>query len=87
MIGNLSVPKGNYTLYIWPVSASEMMLIVNKQTGQSGTDYDQGQDLGRVPFKISKTASPVETLAIKLSPSALTFQWENTMATVSVKGK
>jgi Protein of unknown function (DUF2911) len=87
MIGNVSVPKGNYTLYLWPASATDMMLVINKQTGQWGTEYDKNQDLGRVPFKITKSPAPVETLAIKLSPTALTFDWENTQGTVSVKGK
>jgi Protein of unknown function (DUF2911) len=87
MIGNVSVPKGNYTLYIWPTSATDMMLVINKQTGQWGTEYDKGQDLGRVPFKITKASAPVETLAIKLSSNALTFDWENTHGTVSVQGK
>jgi hypothetical protein len=86
MIGNVSVPKGNYTLYIWPTSATEMTLIINKQTGQWGTEYDKGQDLGRVPMKVGKTPGLVETLSIKLSSTALSFSWENTMATVSVKG-
>ncbi len=87
MIGGISVPKGNYTLYLLPKSATDMTLIINKQTGQWGTEYDQGQDLGHAPVKVSKIGAPVETFSIKLSPTALTFQWEDTLGTVNMKGK
>src|SRR5580704_9147519 len=57
-IGDLKVPKGVYTLYIL-ASESGWKLLVNKQTGQWGTDYSEGQDLGRVSMKTSKLSSPV----------------------------
>ena len=41
-IGALKVPKGVYTLYI-AASETDWKLIVNKQTGQWGTDYDKGR--------------------------------------------
>ena len=44
MIGKLMVPKGDYTLYVLP-AADSWQLIVNKQTGQWGTEYSEGQDL------------------------------------------
>jgi len=62
-IGDLMVPAGTYTLYSLP-TADGMQLIVNKQTGQWGTEYDQKQDLGRVPMKVGKTSSPLETMVI-----------------------
>ena len=46
-IGELVVPAGTYTLYSIPAK-SGWTLIVNKQTGQWGTVYNSGQDLGRV---------------------------------------
>ena len=54
-IGGLKVPKGTYTIYTLP-GAKEWQLIVNKQTGQFGTEYDQQQDLGRV--KMTSGANP-----------------------------
>jgi hypothetical protein len=39
-IGTLDVPAGTYTLYTLP-AADSWMLIINKQTGQSGLTYDQ----------------------------------------------
>ncbi|MBY0504754.1 MAG: DUF2911 domain-containing protein [Bryobacteraceae bacterium] len=90
MIGKLMVPKGSYTLYVWP-TAEGMQLIVNKQTGQWGTEYSEGQDLGRVPMKVGKTAAPVEVFKITLSGSGkkgmLELEWENTTASVPVTVK
>jgi hypothetical protein len=87
-IGALKVPKGVYTLYIM-ASANGWNLIVNKQTGQWGTDYDQSQDLGRVPMKVSKLGQPAETLKIALGGSGtagmLEIMWGGTKAAVAVK--
>ncbi|MDQ2898500.1 MAG: DUF2911 domain-containing protein [Acidobacteriota bacterium] len=85
-INGLHVPKGEYTLYTLP-SQNEMMLIVNKQTGQWGTEYSQGQDLGRVKMTMSRSQAPVETFKITLDGEGgkrgkLTMAWENTIASV-----
>ena len=83
-IGALKVPKGVYTLYI-AATATGWTLIVNKQTGQWGTDYDKSQDLGRVPMKVSKLGAPAEKLKIALSASGLEITWGATKAAVPVK--
>ena len=54
-IGGAKVPAGKYTLYTLP-SEGTWKLIINKQTGQWGTQYDESQDLARVDMK--KTALP-----------------------------
>jgi hypothetical protein len=90
MIGNVAVPKGSYTLYTLP-SASEWKLIINKQTGQWGTNYDEKMDLGRVEMKVEKTAAPVEQFTISLVKAdqggVLKLEWENTSASVTVTAK
>ena len=89
-IGNLSVPPGDYTLYVLP-TANSWELVVNKQTGQWGTVYNAGNDLGRVKMALSKAAAPVETYKMTLSkdgPGAkLQLEWENTVATISIAVK
>jgi hypothetical protein len=90
-IGDLAVPKGDYTLFVLP-RPDQWLLIVNKQTGQSGLDYDQAQDLGRVAMTLGKLPKPVERFRITLSRpeqgnSRLEMAWENTVATVPVKVK
>jgi hypothetical protein len=100
-IGDLRVPKGVYTLY---VLASEngvsrftplavvirWNLIVNKQTGQWGTVYDDSEDLGRTAMKVTKLSQPVETLKITLTssgakPGNLRIEWGNSRAEATVR--
>jgi hypothetical protein len=88
MVGNVHVPAGTYTLYTVP-GETEWWLVINKQTGQWGTQYDQAQDLGRVKMNVKKTKVVVETFNIGLKPTAgknglLTLAWENTEASVPV---
>jgi hypothetical protein len=87
-IGGLKVPAGSYTLYTLP-GETEWTLIVNKQTGQWGTDYDQAQDLGRVKMTVKQVKETVETFAINVKPTTgkngvLTLTWENTEASVPI---
>jgi hypothetical protein len=83
-IGTLAVPKGVYTLYIAAAEGS-WKLVVNKQKGQWGTEYNEPQDLGRVPLKLTKLSSPVETLKITLANGMLDIEWGSTKASVPVK--
>lgn len=88
MLGSLHVPAGKYTLFTIP-GEKEWTLIVNKQTGQWGTNHDASQDLGRVKMKLGKTDKPVETLDIAIvaaegSKGNLVLRWENTEASVPI---
>jgi Protein of unknown function (DUF2911) len=88
-IGGTAVPAGKYTLYSLP-GENSWKLIINKQTGQWGTEYEESQDLARVEMKVSQTPSPVEQFSISWdkkseSQADLTMAWENTRATVPVK--
>ena len=90
-IGGTSVPAGNYTLYTVPGEKS-WQLIVNKQTGQWGTKYDEGQDLARIPMKVSQLPSGLETFTISLDKSGarsatLKLDWELTSASVNITEK
>jgi hypothetical protein len=66
-IGDLVVPAGTYTVYSI-VTSKGYELIINKQTGQSGAEYDQSQDLGRTRLNTNDTADdndqPFEKLVI-----------------------
>lgn len=89
VIGSLKVPKGVYTLYTL-ASAKGWDLIINKQTGQWGTEYSKSQDLGRVPLKLTSLSSPVEKFVIELKstgPKSGTLQmsWGQTSASAPVK--
>lgn len=83
--GTLSVPAGTYTLYTVP-GEKEWQLIVSKATGQWGIPYPAGQDLGRTPMKVGKTASVVEQLTISIDDTpqggTLRVEWGNASASV-----
>src|SRR5687767_387974 len=70
-IGGQLVPKGKYTLFALP-TASGWKLIVNKNTGQWGTDYKPEHDLVRIDLRRRTLAAPIESLSIWLIPSTLT---------------
>jgi len=87
-LGGLAVPKGDYTLYVNIANPDKWELVVNKQTGQHGTDYDPKQDLGRVKMTMSKPAAMVEQLKYTISSSGgnkgkLELAWENVDASVN----
>ena len=87
-IGLLLVPAGTYTVYTLP-TATKWMLIINKQTGQWGTEYDQTKDLGRVELKAHTIASPQEIMSIsfgdiKKNSAELHIRWETTDESVKV---
>jgi hypothetical protein len=86
VIKGLAVPTGDYTIYVL-VNTDPWQLIINKQTGQSGSIYDKDQDLGRVPMDMRKPPAPIETYTMTLSetgPSAgkLQLEFENFIASV-----
>lgn len=88
-IDDLKVPKGVYTIYTL-ADKDGWLLIVNKQTGQWGTEYDAGQDLGRVPLKVTTLSAPVEKLELSLKgagPTSGTYEmrWGTSEATVPIK--
>jgi hypothetical protein len=68
-MGGLAVPRGDYSLFLLD-SAGAFRLIVNRQTGQWGTDYDVSRDLGRIPLAVRTLAEPEETLTIYLVPES-----------------
>jgi hypothetical protein len=90
-IGGANVPAGKYSLYSL-VGEHDWKLIVNKQTGQSGTEYHADQDLVRVDMRVGKTSTPVEQFTISWSKTGadaadLVFEWESTKVSVSVTAK
>lgn len=83
MFGETTVPAGAYTLFTLPQEDGSAKLIINKQLGQWGTQYDEKQDLARVDLKkdaLEKTADQL-ALAVSKNPAGggvLKIMWENT---------
>jgi hypothetical protein len=90
-IGNVKVPKGVHTLYLW-ATPSSWQLIVNKQIHQWGLEYNQNQDLGRVPMQLTKLPKPLEKFNIALTSTGaaggvLDVSWGTTKAEVPLKAQ
>ena len=95
-IGNLNVPAGDYTLYVF-LDPKGWQLAVSKQTGQWGinrdgsTTLDDSKAIGRTPMKMSKSTGLVETYKMTLAgdgkKGTLTLEWENVAASVNIAAK
>jgi hypothetical protein len=88
-VGDLNIPRGDYSLYVDISDPDNWVLVVNKQSLQWGTKYDKSQDLGRVAMKTSKPPATVENLKYTLTDlgggaGKLTLEWENRSASVPI---
>ncbi len=68
-LGDLKLPRGDYSLFIL-YTRTGYALIVNRGTGQWGTDRDASKDLGRVTLTSRTMAEPEPSLSIYLVPDA-----------------
>jgi hypothetical protein len=90
-VGDLRVPAGKYTLYTLPAApGTPWQLIINKQTGQWGTVYNQDQDLGRTPMHSATLPSPQENMSISFehttkNSTELHVRWETTDEWVKIE--
>ena len=86
--GGVTIPAGMpVTLYMLPVENGASKLIINKQVGQSGTEYDEKKDMGRVDLKKEALAQTVDRLILALQMNeggggALKIAWEDTQFSV-----
>ena len=84
-IGGAAVPAGAYTLWTIP-QRDGWTLIVNKETGQWGTEYKESEDLVRIPIRVRSVSPAVEQFTIAIDPSdsggTLRMAWDDTEAYV-----
>jgi len=85
-IKGVAVPAGTYTLWV-DTGSNPWQLIINKQTGQWGTNYDKSQDLARIPMAVTTPPSLIETYKMTLAGEGgnrgkLTLEWEHVIASV-----
>jgi hypothetical protein len=62
-------------------------LIVNKQTGQWGTKYEESQDLVRIDLKKQALDAPVDQFTIAVDKDVLKLMWENTQYSAPIAAK
>jgi hypothetical protein len=89
-IGDKTIPVGQYTLWTLP-KRNGVDLIVNRQVGQWGTEYDASKDLVHIPMTVSTASPPRENFAITLtgqgSRGELRIQWDTFVWSVPVTAK
>ncbi|HLB10916.1 MAG TPA: DUF2911 domain-containing protein [Gemmatimonadaceae bacterium] len=79
-LAGLPLAAGTYTLWTVPREDGKADLIVNKQSGQWGTEYDSKLDLGKKGLLVDKTTSPVEEFTVSIVPAGakkgtLVMEW------------
>ena len=91
VIGGTTVPAGTYSLWTVPKRDGTVDLIVNRQHGQWGTEYDRAQDLARIPMKTSVLSPPQEHFTIHVADAGsggeLRIAWDTFLWTVPVSLK
>ena len=88
-VGGLTVPKGDYTIYVNLADPDNWELIINKQTRQWGLTYDASRDVGRIKMTMSKPAAMIETLRYTVGDEGghkarLQLEWEYHVASVLI---
>ncbi len=66
-LAGLRLPAGTYTLWTVPREKGAD-IVVNKQTGQWGTSYDDTFDVGMAHMQTETAATPVEKFTISIVP-------------------
>lgn len=87
-IGDLAVPKGDYTLFVDISNPGQWVLIVSKDTHEWGLAYKAAEDLGKVPMTMSKPDAMIENLKWDIGDLGsgkgnMTLGWEDHIASVS----
>jgi hypothetical protein len=78
-LGGMQIPAGSYSLFTAPHENS-VDLIVNKRTGEWGTEYNGSLDLGTARMISEVATVPVEEFTISIIPGdnrhgRLVFEW------------
>jgi hypothetical protein len=84
----LTVPAGEHTLFLHYGGENDAHLVVNKQTGQWGTAYDEKQDLGRIPLKREKASATEQlTIGVEAAPGGgvLKITWDEATYSAAFK--
>ncbi len=89
-LAGTKLPAGKYSLWTIP-SPGGWKLIINKNTGQWGTDYDAQYDLARLNMKVEPLRQAVEQFTIAIEPTGkggvLKLEWEQTRASIPLSAK
>ncbi len=86
--GDVTLPAGLYSLFTIP-GPNEWTLVINGETGQTGTAHKPERDLHRIPMRVSVLPEPVERFTISLEPAeaggVLHLTWDTTRASAAFR--
>lgn len=94
-LGGVPLDSGTYTLWTLP-TRDGVQLIINRETGQWGTEYQARHDIARAPMIVDSTEAPVEefTIRVESEPSAssadassVVMEWGRWRWRVEAKGR
>jgi hypothetical protein len=89
--GDVTVPKGEYSLWARKEANGSWMLVFNKQHGQWGTQHDPAQDLVAAPLTESKASNSAEQVTIALEKAGesgeITIQWGDMLLSAKFAAK
>lgn len=87
-VAGQSLKAGKYTLWTIP-NEGKWTIIINKETGQWGTNYNEKEDVVKVDVPSGKTDEVIEQFTIQLKEAAggsdLSLAWEGTQAVVPIR--
>ncbi|MBO9153164.1 DUF2911 domain-containing protein [Chitinophaga sp. GCM10012297] len=89
VIGNKTVPKGRYTLYVIPTE-TKWTVIINKQTDIWGAyKYESSLDLVRTDVPVTAPADEMEAFSMVFEKAAyganLLMGWDKTMVSLPIR--
>jgi hypothetical protein len=83
--GDVTVPKGEYSLWARKEADGSWKLVFNKQHGQWGTQHDAAQDVVAAPLTETKAGSSAEQVTISLEKAGdggeIIIQWGEMLLT------
>jgi hypothetical protein len=83
VLGGAAVPAGAYSVFTAPQTDGSAALILNRQIGQWGEEYDPAQDFARIALTKGELDAPVDqfTIALGKAPGGggiVRLRWETT---------
>ncbi|MBZ5543430.1 MAG: DUF2911 domain-containing protein [Acidobacteriia bacterium] len=91
VFGDVTVPKGEYSLWARKEADGGWKLVFNKQHGQWGTQHDAAQDLAAAPLTETKASKSAEQVTISLEKAGdggtITIQWGDMLLSANFAAK
>ena len=92
IMGGVTIPAGAYSLFFLPEATGTSKLIVNRQIGHWGTQYDSLQDLARIDVTKEAPDSPTDQFTFVIDRATegggvLRLVWADTQYAVAFKSQ